>query len=918
MSLERSFLAIFLSVVTLMLISLLVFLELVDTEKHVAALEMKRYQSYLLADELRQSSDDLTRMVRTYANTGERRYQDYFQQILAIRNGQAPRPLDYHLIYWDFVAATGAAPRANTEARSLKALMVDAEFTETEFALLQEAENESTQLVNMENQAMRAVAGNFTDEQGRSIERAPDPERARQLVYSDEYHQAKARIMRPLEKFFVTIEERTTGAVVALRDKQERLNVILIITQALTIFLVFSSLLLAIFSLQQTRKQDSKSKMMHRLTARGYQTDGVENHKETLKRLVGGKAELPEDDAQKSEPAHFLNNLWKDWPLIVAASVVVFITLGISWWFTGESKTLAYTDVRNELNSNLDATHSAVTDWLERTIQDASVFAEIISRNINPEILTSMQVRPDHPSHRRLEEISIGASKIFENYILTDLDGVIISSNLRSLIGQRFDVDEATLMQARTMPDHRIVLFPPAEGAPEAFSADIIFGLLLTENKGIAFFTMNSGRALTSILKNGYSGNYGEIYMVNKQGRFVSESRWKETLMDYGWIGSYDGSIVGEYVSQNRNATEPELPLSVAEASIGKDNISLESYENYLGKQVIGVWLWDNTYGFGLINEFRRDGAFAAFQLHRRQAIAGSGFTIALILALTMIFISSRVRVRLANEKLKGAYETIKKSNDKLAQDMRIGQKVQTDMLPEAIKGDAFSLEAFLKPAQSVSGDFYDFSVMSNGKIHFCVADVSGKGVPAALFMAMTKALLDKALDISDQPKEVINKVNQELSSNNYSSMFVTMVLGIIDLETGALLITNAGHNLPYIKRHNGEVVCLEKVQGPLVGTFEDITYEQQPVQMHTGDMLLFYTDGVTEAQNIKDEFYEDERLVSVIQREDVNTAAHMTKAVFRNVARFIGRAQQFDDITILSFEYKGKPPTKAPPAVGD
>ena len=266
----------------------------------------------------------------------------------------------------------------------------------------------------------------------------------------------------------------------------------------------------------------------------------------------------------------------------------------------------------------------------------------------------------------------------------------------------------------------------------------------------------------------------------------------------------------------------------------------------------------------------------------------------------------SRTKVTRASENLKGAFKVIKSHNDKLAQDLRIGQKVQMDMLPDPIEGEGFNLEAFLKPAQSVSGDFYDFSLLHDGKVYFCVGDVSGKGIPASLFMSVTKSLLNKILDQTHQTKDIITRVNRELSLNNESNMFVTLIIGIMDLETEKLLITNAGHNLPFIKKQSGELVCLDKIQGPLVGTFEGIEFEQKTIEIDKGDIVLFYTDGVTEAQNIRDEFYEDERLEELLKQNEFETASDMTNTVFRSVLRFIGRADQFDDITILAFQYTG------------
>ena len=155
-----------------------------------------------------------------------------------------------------------------------------------------------------------------------------------------------------------------------------------------------------------------------------------------------------------------------------------------------------------------------------------------------------------------------------------------------------------------------------------------------------------------------------------------------------------------------------------------------------------------------------------------------------LFLILTLMSIWSRTKVSKANEELKGAFKTIKSHNDKLAQDLRIGQKVQLDMLPDPIEGDGFNLEAFFETGRKVfSGDFYDFSLMQDGKLYFCVGDVSGKGIPASLFMSVSKSLLNKILDQTDQTKDIITRVNRELSLNNDSNMFVTLILGIMDLK---------------------------------------------------------------------------------------------------------------------------------------
>lgn len=938
MDLQKNFLIIFASIVTLTVISLILYREVLDNEKTILTSAAKRYQSYLLADELRQTSDDLTRMARTYAVTGDLKYKEYFERILDIRGGTAPRPADYHNIYWDLIAATGIPPRIDTPPKSLKDLMKEENFTETEFALLQETETESNELVNLENRAMNAMEGLFEDGAGRYTRSEPDRELARNLLHGDEYHKAKEKIMRPLGKFFEAIDHRTLGEIAVFRDKQRRVNLVLMITLGLSALLAFISLVLGWVFMKKKGTGVGKSRLAQRLAASGYPSPSSGSRgspRELLARRAHTDAAAPATGVSQqaktddSTMLFFFKDFWNSWPLIVAAVVITFMTLGLSWWFVSENRIQSYNKVRDELKFTLDATHNAVLDWLNQISLDAAKFAEAVDRQVSQQTLQLLKEQPGHILHAELaasiiteaevlETIaleegmrnfvagsSIADPELFENYVIVDRKGIVLSSSLADMIGKFFELPGDVV--ERLQNQRTVINFPDRHANDNLLSQNIVFGSLIDENKGAVFIMASPHRMLAKILRRGYSGNYGEIYIVDTEGRFISEPRWKEDMYDKGWMSKDTSSAVGMAVSQHGNEKQDnELPLSVRRVIAGESGEELDEYDNYLGDKVVGSWSWDNTYGFGIINEYKSQDAFATFRASANQAIAGSGITAGLILALTLMSIWSRASVTRAGEKLRDAFKTIKSHNDKLAQDLRIGQKVQMDMLPDPIKGDGFNLEAFLKPAQSVSGDFYDFSLQHGGKVYFCVGDVSGKGIPASLFMSISKALINKVLDQTDQTKDIVTRVNNELSVNNDSNMFVTLVLGIVDLKTGELLITNAGHNLPYIKKHSGELICLEKVQGPLVGTFEDMEFEQQSIQMEEGDIVLFYTDGVTEAQNIRDQFYDDDRLKELLEQNQFETADDMTNTVFRSVLRFIGRAEQFDDITILSFQYTG------------
>jgi PAS domain S-box-containing protein len=239
-ALRKYFLAVLVTVIVLFISILVLFGLIMTNQQALVASKDLRYQSYLLADELRQSSDDLTRLVRTYVVTGNPKYEQQFWQVLAIRNGEKPRPQHYERIYWDLMAV-GIQPHPDGEAISLHTLMQQAGFTETEFALLQQAQQNSEELTILENTAMNAAKGLFQDEQGNfTIHAEPDLKMARELVHSEAYHQAKALIMQPIDQFFQELDQRTATQANFYVNKSYLYLFIL----AILIFFVFLKILL--------------------------------------------------------------------------------------------------------------------------------------------------------------------------------------------------------------------------------------------------------------------------------------------------------------------------------------------------------------------------------------------------------------------------------------------------------------------------------------------------------------------------------------------------------------------------------------------------------------------------------------------------------------------------------------------------
>ena len=210
--------------------------------------ESRRYESYKLADELRQSSDDLTRMARTYVVTGNARYEEYFKRILAIRNGEAPRPENYDGIYWDLVTETGDKPTPDGEPVALEDLMRRANFTDLEFAKLRDAQGESDALVALEARAMAAVKGRYPDEDGKYTRAGPpDLALARGLLHGEAYHAAKSRIMTPIDEFLEMVESRTQREIASLRARSSRL----MLTALALVFLALALVGASVFVIQR-------------------------------------------------------------------------------------------------------------------------------------------------------------------------------------------------------------------------------------------------------------------------------------------------------------------------------------------------------------------------------------------------------------------------------------------------------------------------------------------------------------------------------------------------------------------------------------------------------------------------------------------------------------------------------------------
>ena len=246
-------------------------------------------------------------------------------------------------------------------------------------------------------------------------------------------------------------------------------------------------------------------------------------------------------------------------------------------------------------------------------------------------------------------------------------------------------------------------------------------------------------------------------------------------------------------------------------------------------------------------------------------------------------------------------------NKERIESELRIAHKIQMGMLPKLFPAfperDDLALSAKLVPAKEVGGDLYDFFI-EDDNLYFIIGDVSGKGVPASLVMAVTCRLFRSVASHINKPEEIMSSLNNSLSDGNESGMFCTAILGILDLKTGLLKYCNAGHNSPLIVDTNGRVYPMRVEPNLPLGLFDGYPYEGQEMMLDKGMMLYMYTDGINEAENQDKELFGDNRLLALLKQNVSKTPTEIIDESFAAVKCHADGAAQSDDITVLCFKY--------------
>ena len=252
----------------------------------------------------------------------------------------------------------------------------------------------------------------------------------------------------------------------------------------------------------------------------------------------------------------------------------------------------------------------------------------------------------------------------------------------------------------------------------------------------------------------------------------------------------------------------------------------------------------------------------------------------------------------------------VTREKERVSTELHMANTIQSGMLPHIFppfpERDEFDLYAIMNPAREVGGDFYDFYMIDDDHLCVLVADVSGKGVPAALFMMMSKVIMHSYATLGQSAEEVVRKTNEALCANNQSEMFVTVWLGILEVSTGKLRAVNAGHEYPATKLNSNEFTLLKDKHGFVLGGMENIKFTEYELQLEKGDKIFVYTDGVPEAMNAEEKMFGVEGMIAALNKGADATPAGIIENVLSELDSFVQDAEQFDDVTMLCLEYKG------------
>ena len=381
------------------------------------------------------------------------------------------------------------------------------------------------------------------------------------------------------------------------------------------------------------------------------------------------------------------------------------------------------------------------------------------------------------------------------------------------------------------------------------------------------------------------------IYFIFRFGKFNLSQPWIKYLL----IGLIASCCIIAYVFDSQDYVDVQLlilPLLISLVYIDK-KLTIVFTSIHVGLIIFGLIL---NFVFRVIVNTQIE-----YGIHTRY------FTLVVVSALTLYTLFTVLNRLYTLYKLRTNYLKAQSEQKILKKELDAAYEIQQNMLPklDSIKdNEAIGIYGISKPALYVGGDFYNFFYLDDTRIALMIADVSGKGIPAAMFMVKTKTILEQTLRSEESLVQAIHTANIKLCNDNESMYFATAWVGVFDCKTGILTYCNAGHEAPLISRQE-KFSWLDVDTGFVLGGFEDLTFIEQKIRIDTGDKIILYTDGVTEAENVDGIMYGKDRFINCANDNKCFSAKDYIDVIVKNVEDFVGGAEQSDDLTMLAFEFK-------------
>lgn len=425
---------------------------------------------------------------------------------------------------------------------------------------------------------------------------------------------------------------------------------------------------------------------------------------------------------------------------------------------------------------------------------------------------------------------------------------------------------------------------------------------------------------LTRILNRARAGASGETYAFDRQGVLLSDSRFPEDLRRAGLLDPDPRASPvltlelrdpgGDLRRQAAAGPRGERPLMhlVAEAVRGTSGADMDGHRDYRGALVVGAWTWLEPEGFGVAIQLDHEEAFAPLRLLRGVFALLLGL-VALAAAGAGLFFEVLFRARAASE----AYHLA--AREAVLADLRVAREIQLEAVPRDLRHLAargVDAAGLLEPALEVGGDLFDLFPAGPDRLCLVVGDVSGKGIPAALFMTMVLALVRVHARQTADPGQVLQRVNDELARDNARGMFVTLLLGFLDPATGELTWASGGHLPPVLLPAAGAPALLPGPAGTIVGIDEGLRFPSGRRSLEPGDGLVVYTDGVTEAMSPAGACWGEERLLGHLAAAKRDDAGELLRGVRRAVQAWAAGAPQSDDIALLALRWTPAPGSRS------